>query len=139
MEAETARSVRVERNDLRVIFMRAAQDSPKAIQAAWAKFEGAVGLRGRKFYGSFDSQTREYRVCAELRSDDDPKALGLEVGTLPGGTYLRARLQGKPPAVYDRIPLTFKQLVKESPPDTSRPSLEFYRSRDVIDLLLPVK
>ena len=58
--------------------------------------------------------------------------------TLPGGTYLRTRLQGEPPAIHERIPSTWEKLVKQAAFDGSRPTIEFYRSRDVIDLLLPV-
>ena len=130
--------VEVERQQVRVMYMRAPEDTPFAIQNAWAKFERVVGLKGRKFYGTFDVGTREYRVCTELQPGDDPERLGLEVAILPGGKYLRARLQGDPPAVYRKIPVTFQQLVKTSTSDPSRPSIEFYRSRDVIDLLLPV-
>lgn len=120
------------------MFMRVSEDTPAAIQHAWAEFEVAVGLKGRKFFGAFDNKTREYRVCAQLRGDDDPEALGFEVGTLPGGTYLRTRLQGEPPAIYERIPSTWEELVKQAAFDASRPTIEFYRSRDIIDLLLPI-
>jgi len=97
-----------------------------------------VGLRGRKFFGAFDPSTREYRVCVQVREGDDPAALGLESGTLPGGRYLRARLRGEPPEVYERIGPTFAALVKAARADETRPSIEFYRHRDEIDLLLPV-
>ena len=60
------------------------------------------------------------------------------MGTLPGGTYLRARLQGEPPALYDQILPTLKEMIRQTAVDSSRPTVEFYRSRDVIDLLLPV-
>jgi hypothetical protein len=73
-----------------------------------------------------------------LREGDDPQALGLETGMLPGGRYLRTRLHGEPPDVYGRIGPTFEALVATTPPDESRPSLEHYRRRDEIDLLLPV-
>lgn len=120
------------------MFIRASADSPEAIQEAWARFEVAVGLEGRKFFGAFDSSSREYRVCAQLKEDDDPQALGFEAATLSGGAYLCARLQGEPPAVYEHIPTAMSELVKRGAPDASRPSIEFYRSRDVIDLLLPI-
>lgn len=45
----------------------------------------------------------------------------------------------RPPAVNNKVPLVFKPLVKQSALDTSRPSIEFYRSRGVVDLLLPVR
>jgi DNA gyrase inhibitor GyrI len=63
---------------------------------------------------------------------------GLESGTLPGGRFLRARLRGEPPAVYERIGPTFDELTRHTKPDRSRPSLEHYRRHDEIDLLLPV-
>lgn len=120
------------------MFVRARDDTSDAIQRAWAEFEVTVGLKGRKFFGAFYHETREYRVCAQLKDGDDPVVLGLEIGTLPGGQYLRARLEGEPPAVYDRIGPTLEELVKQAAVDSSRPTIEFYRSRDVIDLLLPV-
>ena len=94
--------------------------------------------RGRKFFGAFDSAVGEYRVCVQLREVDDPEALGLEAGTLAGGEYLRARLCGNPPAVYERSPSIFDELEQHGRRDRSRPVIEFYRRGDVIDLLLPV-
>ena len=52
-------------------------------------------------------------------------ALGVEEGELPGGRYLRARLRGEPPAVYERIGPTFTALVRRATPDERRPSIEF--------------
>jgi len=40
--------------------------------------------------------------------------------------------------VYDRIAPAFEELVKLAKPDPTRPSIEFYRRRDEIDLLHPV-
>jgi DNA gyrase inhibitor GyrI len=105
---------------------------------SWERLEALVGLRGRKFFGAYYPSTREYRACVQVREGDDAGALGLESGTLPGGRYLRARLRGEPPEVYDRIGPTFAVLVQEAHPDETRPSIEFYRRRDEIDLLLPV-
>jgi hypothetical protein len=130
--------VTVVREDVRVMFIRAWEDTPSAVERTWAEFEAAVGLRGRKFFGAFDAQTREYRVCAQLEEDDDPERLGFEVGTLPGGSYLRVRLQGEPPAIYNEIAPTMQQLAQQADVDASRPSIEFYRRRDVIELLLPI-
>jgi DNA gyrase inhibitor GyrI len=131
-------TIEVEREDVPVMFMRAAGDTPSAIQRAWAEFERAVGLKGRKFFGAFDHETQEYRVCVQLKEGDDPNALGFEVGTLPGGRYRRARLRGEPPAVYEQILPTLQEMEQHASLDRSRPTIEFYRSRDVIDLLLPV-
>ena len=127
----------IDRAETPVMFMRIAFELVE-IRRGWERLEARVGLRGRKFFGAFDASTSEYRVCVQVREDDDPAALGLESGTLPGGRYLRARLRGEPPEVYERIAPTFAALVKAARPDETRPSIEFYRHRDEIDLLLPV-
>jgi hypothetical protein len=138
VETRVSALVKVEREDVHVMFMRASEDALPAIQRAWAEFELAVGLKGRKFFGTFDNSTGEYRVCTQLKPDDDPEALGFEVGTLPGGTYLRARLEGEPPAIYAKIGSTFDDMVKQVTLDASRPWIEYYRRHDVIHLLLPI-
>ncbi len=71
-EFQISEPVRVERKDTRVMFMRASADTPEAIQQAWAEFETAVGLKGRKFFGAADVGSHEYRVCAQLNEGDDP-------------------------------------------------------------------
>jgi hypothetical protein len=109
-----------------------------AIRAGWARIESLVPLKGRKFYGAFYPSAGEYRVCVALTNGDDSTALGLETGELPGGRYVHVRLRGEPPAVYDRIGPAFDALAESHPSDGSRPSIEFYRSRDVIDLFYPV-
>jgi hypothetical protein len=129
----------VERDDVAVMFKRVA-DEQTAISRGWVEVEEAVGLlRGRKFYAVFDEARGEYRVCVQLREGDEPAALGLEAGTLPGGCYAQVRLQGEPPAVYELIGPTFETLARRPDRDPSRPDIEFYRRRDVIDLLLPVR
>ena len=84
-----------------------------------------VGTRGRKFFGAFYPPTKEYRVCVQIKEADDAAALGLETGTLPGGSYLRERIHGEPPALYERIGPTFDELLKPATPDDTRPSIEF--------------
>jgi len=127
----------VEREDIQVVFLQTSDEVP-AMRQGWERLEAAVGLRGRSFFGAFYPSTREYRVCAQVKEGDDPAALGFETATLPGGRYLRARLRGEPPQVYDRIGPTFQALVEAATPDETRPSIEHYRRRDEIDLLLPV-
>jgi hypothetical protein len=128
--------VLIERGETPVMFKRVADEST-AISRGMAEVETAVGLHGRKYYGAFDNDG-EYRVCVQLREGDDPQAFGLEVGTLPGGRYARLRLTGEPPEIYELIGPTFKRLSERPDRDPSRPGIEFYRRRDVVDLLLPV-
>ena len=132
----TSQQVVVERAETPVMFKRVA-DEIGAIRQGMQEVENAVGLRGRKYYGAFNNDG-EYRVCVQLREDDDPQALGLEVGTLPGGRYARERLTGEPPEIYELIGPTFQRLSNRPDRDPSGPRIEFYRRRDTIDLLLPV-
>ena len=128
----------VEREPVRVMFLRATEDSPPAIGHAWKEFETAVGLKGRKFFGAFENELREYRVCTAIQADDDPAAMGFDSDTLPGGTYSRVRLRGEPPDVYAYILPTVEGMEQQPGFDTSRPTIEFYRSHDIIDILVPV-
>src|SRR5947199_9337051 len=60
----------VERDDVRVMFRRSAHEQ-EAITRTWAEVEAAVGsLRGRKFYGVFDPDAKEYRVCVQWQEGD---------------------------------------------------------------------
>ena len=127
----------VVREPTAVMFVRVADELPE-IQRAWASFESAVGLRGRKFYGAFDPVNSTYSVCAVIRPDDDPATFGAEHGTLPGGRYACVRLEGEPPTLYDQIGPTAQRLAQRPDADNTRPTLEYYRRRDVIDILVPI-
>lgn len=132
------RQTLVERGEVAVMFVR-TEDDQASITRAWAELEQALGsLRGRKFYGVFDPVSREYRACVERRANDEPQALGLHLATVAGGRYARDRLHGNPPDVYALIAPAFERLAQRPDCDRQRPSVEFYRRRDVIDLLQPV-
>ena len=134
---EALHATPVEREEIAVMLIR-TPDDPLEFGPAFQRLEELVGTRGRKFYGAFYPREKEYRACVVTKDGDDAPALGLEEGTLPGGRYLRARLQGEPPALYERIAPTFEALVRQARPDEARPSLEFYRRHDEVELLLPV-
>jgi len=128
----------VVRDPVDVMLVRVA-DELSEIRRAWSRFEGVVGLRGRKFYGAFDPVSATYSVCAVLRPEDDPSEFGAERGALPGGRYACVRLQGEPPpAVYAEIGPTAARLAERPDSDPTRPTLEYYRRRDVIDVLVPI-
>ena len=128
----------VVRESTEVMLVRVADDLPE-MQRAWASFEAAVGLRGRKFYGAFDPVSQTYSVCAVLRSGDEPSRFDAERGTLPGGRYACMRLVGEPPAIYEQIGPTAERLAQRQDADPTRPTLEYYRRRDLIDVLVPVR
>jgi Integron-associated effector binding protein len=128
--------VEVEREEIAVQFVR-VPDGLEHIRRAWDELEAVVALRGRHFYGAFDPVADDYRACVEVREGDE-HVPSLESGTLPGGRYLRTRLRGEPPGIYELIGATFDELARQAKPDDSRPSLEHYRRHDEIDLLLPI-
>jgi hypothetical protein len=127
----------IECDEMAVQFIR-VPDGLDEIGRAWSELEAIVALRGRHFYGAYDPVADDYRACVEVR-EGDAAVPNLESGTLPGGRYLRARLRGEPPALYERIKPTFDELMGRATPDESRPSLEHYRRHDEIDLLLPIR
>ena len=51
---------------------------------------------------------------------------------------MRADYQGEPPAVYAEIGPTAARLAQRPDSDHTRPTLEYYRRRDVIDVLVPI-
>jgi hypothetical protein len=112
-------------------------DIPGAAKRAWAELEAVLTPKGRKAFGYWLPHAEEYRACFSLQVGDDPVALGLEQGVIPGGLYRRARLKGDD--LYGQIGLTFDELAKDAPIDDSRPWLEFYRRDDEVDVLVPVK
>ena len=126
----------IERDEIAVQFVR-SEDALEGIRRAWAELEAVVPLRGRHFYGAFDAAANDYRACFEIREGDELSP-ALESGTLPGGRYLRARLSGEPPALYERIGPVFDQMAQAAKPDLSRPGIEYYRRHNEIELLLPI-
>jgi hypothetical protein len=72
------------------------------------------------------------------RVGDDPAALGLETGVIPGGPYLRGTIPGPQPAAYALLTPTHDELQRNSERNRTRPSIEYYRRHDRIDLLMPV-
>jgi DNA gyrase inhibitor GyrI len=132
---------RVQLEPVEVMCVREQGDPTDDIAIAkrvWEELERPLQLRGRKFYGLFFPDPPAYAACVALTTDDEPETLGFERLTIPGGAYLRMRLKDEPPGVYGQIGPGFAELLRETVPDKSRPSVEFYRRRDEIDLLLPV-
>jgi hypothetical protein len=125
----------VEREDTAILYVRGA-DEIAGIRAAWDRLEAVVPLRGRRFIGAAWDDDGVYRACVERLAGEEGG--DLEAGVLPGGAYLRKRLRGDPPALYDRIAPGFDVLAAAATRDRARPLLERYRRHDEIDLLMPV-
>jgi hypothetical protein len=125
------------KSDVTVLLQRTRDELP-AIQKLWPRFETLVGLRGRRMYGMADLAAGTYAACSPIRAGDDPAALGLETGVLPGGWYLRARIVGEPPGLYERIGPAMESLAAQATVDPARPLVEFYRRHTEIELWVPV-
>lgn len=130
----------VERDDVAVLYIGEQGPPGEVAPRLWQKLEDVVTEReGRRFYGAFYPPSSEYRACVEIGDFAEDEQLGLESAVLPGGTFLRARLRGEPPELYQRIGPTFDALSRAAEPDLDRPSLEYYRRHDEIDCLLPIQ
>lgn len=99
---------------------------------------GETSLKGRKFYGTFQPPAGPYRACVAIEPSDDVAALGFPTWTIPGGNYSRARVANWEQNLPE-IGKTFQRMREENEHDTSRPSIEFYRSQRELVLFLPVK
>ena len=129
---------RVSRHDVPIVYLDVAFDV-EAIQAGWPELEARFdSMRGRKTMAVVYPEDAVYRLAATMRDDDDPDALGLKMGALPGGPYLRLRLVGEPPQVYRDIGPAFDELHFMGDYDPSRPSIELYVAHGHVDCLLPV-
>jgi hypothetical protein len=96
-------------------------------------------LKGRKFYGSFRATPdgEEYYACVVRTEIDDPVKMQLEPGVIPGGIYARRKILDWEKKIQ-QLPKLFQEMAKAHDVDQSRPSLEFYRSQDELQLFLPV-
>ena len=128
----------VERADTAVRYVEVA-DEVSQIQVAWPILEEAVGsLQGRHFIAVFDPVQGWYRACVEIQDDVTAAERELPDMVVPGGRFLRIRLRGAPPGVYDEIAPAYALLESSAERDESRPSLERYRRLNEIDVLMPV-
>jgi hypothetical protein len=101
-------------------------------------------LKGRRFYGTFrmTPDGEEYWACVVRIEEDDPKAMGLETGVVPGGWYVRKKVRNWERVVQEgKLPEIFDELIRSNADkiDESRPSVEFYRSRTELLAMMPVK
>ena len=111
----------------------------EAIQAGWPAFESRfTSLRGRRMMALVLPEQRLYRLATPMRDEDDPDALRLRMGVLPGGPYLRLVLEGDERSVHREIGAAFEELRRLGEPDPARPAVEVYRSPREVECLLPV-
>ena len=98
-------------------------------------------IKGRKFYGTFRllPDGEEYFACVERTPSDDPVALGLAEGTVPGGLYVRRKIFDWEKVIAEgRLGKIFSEMIQHYEVDSSRPEIEYYRSMTELHLLVPV-
>lgn len=131
----------VERPKVEVIRVRANMRGGGPAEAMQRLEAKLPSLKGRKFYGTFRllPDGEEYFACVERLPGDDPAAMGLEVGSIPGGLYVRRKvLDWEKVIAAGKLGGIFEEMVGHYPVDRTRPDLEYYRSMSELHLLVPV-
>lgn len=124
--------------DERPALSRDVADDLEVVQAAWPDFEGAFdSLQGRSMMGLVYDGV--YRMSTVRLDRDSDNPLALEETVIPGGDYLRLRLRGTAPAVYEQIGEAFEVLFDRADHDADRPHIEYYRREGEVDCLVPVR
>jgi hypothetical protein len=131
---------RIDRVDREPLAALSRDVPPDQLQAEWPRFEGAFdSLLGRKMLGLMFGDREMYRLATARLDRDAGNSLGLEETVIPGGPYLRLRLRGEVPAVYDSIGHAFDDLLEYADHDPDRPLIEYYIHEGQIDCLVPIK
>ena len=122
-------------DDVKVMFV-VSSNGPQGAGEAFDRLEARLpSLKGRKFYGTM--LNGEYRACVAIEPQDVPASMGLETWTIPGGAYVRRKME----RWSERLPeigQVFGALAAEHPRDPARPNIEFYRSQKELLLFMAV-
>ncbi|KDP89619.1 MULTISPECIES: hypothetical protein [Clavibacter] len=112
----------------------------EAVQAAWPVFEaGFDSLRGRRMMGLVLAADHVYRMASVRLERDGEAPADLDETVVPGGSYLRLRLRGSAPEIYEDIGPAFDVLFGLADHDPDRPHIERYRRAGEIDCLVPIR
>ena len=99
-------------------------------------------IKGRKFYGAFRvlPNGEEYFACVEKAASDDPGAMELDEGEIPGGLYIRRKVFDWSRVIAQgKLPAASKDMIRHYDVDKTRPELEYYRSMTELHILIPVR
>jgi hypothetical protein len=131
----------VDRPAIEVLRVRADMDG-KGPKAAFDLLESKLStLRGRKFFGTIRllEDGVEYYACVERLPGEDPGALKLDIGVIPGGRYIRRRVWNWMDVVAaGKMKEMSQEFAEGYPLDPERPSIEYYRSMKELHILLPL-
>ena len=126
--------------DTPVIYVK-SENGPAGATKAFNKLESKLpSLKGRKFYGLIFGEypNLEYWASVAILENENPDTFGFPKWTIPGGWYAQTKLKNWSKNL-DKIPTLFKELVSKYEIDSTRPSIEFYRSMDELLLRVPIK
>jgi len=122
--------------DIPVLYVAGQRDKPIPEQApaAFDALEASLpALKAKRFYGAVVDG--EYRACVAV--DNTLATLSLPRWTLPGGRYVRRKI-----ADWENhrelIGPTCAALRQRPDYDTTRPLIEYYRSRAELRIMAPV-
>ena len=127
----------VEQPEIETLSLR-AEGGPETAVATFQKLEKLVPLKGRKFYGVYDTERGIYRACTKREEDDESQNWPLEHFIIPGGLYAYRKIIGEHDELVKQVPGVFQELAGRWAVDSTRPSVEFYRRLDEFRLYLPV-
>lgn len=116
-------------------------DGPQSSAITFDRLENELqSLKGRKFYGLVKPRgdQNDYYACVAIEEGDEPEKSGLERLVLSKGKYDREKITDWENKL-DLIPKYFDKMVGRNIVDESRFSIEYYRSRKELFLMLPVK
>jgi hypothetical protein len=131
----------VERQSIEVMRVLADMKSGGPAQAMQRLESKLPSLKGRRFYGVFRllPDGEEYYACVEKTPTDDPSVMGLDMGEVPGGLYVRRKIFDWEKVISEgKLGSIFQQMVGYYELDQERPEIEYYRSMSELHLLLPV-
>lgn len=123
-----------------ILAVARAESFPEGVADAFARVEGCLPtLKGRKFYGVVweGAQGVEYFAGVAAADETEAAVLGLPSMVIEAGLWARSRLDDWEGTV-SRIPLVVDMLIDRHGLDPSRPVLEFYKSRDELEILVPM-
>lgn len=131
----------IERADVEVLRVLADWNGGGPAEAMQRLESKLPSFKGRRFYGAFRllPEGEEYFACVERFASDDPRAMGLDVGIIPGGLYVRRKVFDWDKVIAaGQLGTIFQSMVSRYPVDQSRPDVEYYRSMKELHLLVPV-
>ncbi len=132
----------VERAEIQVLRIQADMQGGGPAAAMQELESKLPSIKGRKFYGAFRILPggEEYFACVERAGSDDPVAMGLGEGQIPGGLYIRRKVLNWSKVVASgQLPSASKDMIHHYDVDRSRPELEYYRSMTELHILVPVR